>query len=205
MREPLLDINAVIEIGAVLAAYLIGSIPFGLLVAKALRGVDPRRRGSGNIGATNVLRVAGKREALLTLLADFLKGAFPVGFARWLNGGEGLLLTLGLAAILGHIFPLFLSFKGGKGVATSFGVFMALSPLIALAAALVWGAGVYFGKYSSVGALAAFIALPFLALLIRPERRFALFSFGISALVCVRHRENIVRLIHGAEGRGQQP
>ena len=192
------------EIGMILAAYLIGSIPFGLLISK-MRGLDPRRGGSGNIGATNVLRVVGKKEAALTLILDMLKGLVPIFSAGLLELQEQAVLLVALAVILGHIFPVFLKFKGGKGVATSFGVFLALSPKVALLALVFWIAGVYLGKYSSIGALTAFGVLPFLALLLKPESGFILFASVVSVLVYIRHWENIQRLIQGKEGHGQQP
>lgn len=188
-----------LEIGWIIAAYLLGSIPIGLVVAIFTHGVDPRRAGSKNIGATNVMRVAGKKAAALTLIGDLLKGLLPVAAARFLGISEEGLLLVGLAAILGHIFPVYLQFKGGKGVATSFGVFLVLAPLIALIALLIWIAGISLGKYSSVGALSAFAALPFLAVLLKPEMKFVLFSTIISILVYIRHRENIQRLIAGRE------
>ncbi|MDC4206279.1 MAG: glycerol-3-phosphate 1-O-acyltransferase PlsY [Candidatus Manganitrophus sp.] len=188
-----------IEFGSVIIAYLVGSIPAGLLVSKFSGGIDPRQAGSKNIGATNVMRVAGKKAAALTLIGDLLKGLLPVAAARLFNLPEEGLLLVGLSAILGHIFPVYLKFKGGKGVATSFGVFLGIAPLIALIALLIWIAGISFSKYSSVGALSAFAALPFLAVLLKPEMKFVLFSTIISILVYIRHKENIQRLIAGRE------
>lgn len=188
-----------LEIGWIILAYLVGSIPAGLFVSKIVQGVDPRQGGSRNIGATNVMRVAGKKAAALTLIGDLLKGLAPVASARFLGLSEVGLLLVGFAAILGHIFPIYLKFIGGKGVATSFGVFLALAPSIALVALLIWIAGFSLGKYSSVGALSAFAALPFLAVLLKPEMKFILFSTIISILVYIRHKENIQRLIAGRE------
>lgn len=188
-----------IEFGSLIIAYLVGSIPVGLLISKFSGGVDPRQAGSKNIGATNVMRVAGKKAAALTLIGDLLKGLLPVAAARLFNLPEEGLLLVGLSAILGHIFPVYLKFKGGKGVATSFGVFLGIAPLIALIALLIWIAGISFSKYSSVGALSAFAALPFLAVLLKPEMKFVLFSTIISILVYIRHKENIQRLITGRE------
>ncbi len=188
-----------IEFGSLIIAYLVGSIPVGLLISKFSGGVDPRQAGSKNIGATNVMRVAGKKAAALTLIGDLLKGLLPVAAARPFNLPEEGLLLVGLSAILGHIFPVYLKFKGGKGVATSFGVFLGIAPLIALIALLIWIAGISFSKYSSVGALSAFAALPFLAVLLKPEMKFVLFSTIISILVYIRHKENIQRLIAGRE------
>src|SRR5579884_1781285 len=188
-----------LEIGWVIIAYLLGSIPVGLLISKSTQGVDPRQAGSKNIGATNVLRVVGKKAAALTLFGDLLKGFLPVAAARFFGVADAALLWVGFAAILGHIFPVYLNFKGGKGVATSFGVFLVLAPSIALVALLIWLAGMSFSKYSSVGALSAFAALPFLAILLKPEMKFVLFATIISILVYIRHKENIQRLIAGRE------
>lgn len=192
------------ELGVILASYLIGSIPFGLLISKIIRGVDPRREGSGNIGATNVLRVVGKKAAVLTLICDAVKGFAPIFAAGLLELQKEAVLFAALAVILGHIFPLFLKFKGGKGVATSFGAFLALTPQIALLALVLWIGGVLFGKYSSIGALTAFGALPFLALLLKPEPDFILFASIVSVLVYIRHRENIQRIMKGTEGQAQR-
>jgi len=179
--------------------YLLGAIPSGLLIAMGLRGIDPRKGGSGNIGATNILRVAGKKEAILTLACDILKGFSPIMVARLFKMEDDHLLFIGLTVIIGHIFPVFLWFKGGKGVATSFGVFLGLSPSIALMALGMWLMGVYLGKASSIGALTAFGSLPLLAYLFRPSAPFVSFSVLVSVLVCMRHYENIQRLIKGEE------
>lgn len=194
----------VVLVGVILAGYLIGSIPCGLLISKTTRGVDPRRQGSGNIGATNVLRVVGKKAAALTLACDALKGLLPVAISLFLGLQEQAVLLVGLAVILGHVFPLFLKFKGGKGVATSFGAFLALSPKVALVALLFWIGGIYFGKYSSIGALTAFGALPVLAFLLEPEPNFILLASVVSVLVYIRHWENIQRLLRGTEGQTQR-
>lgn len=188
----------------ILASYLIGSIPFGLLISKVL-GADPRLAGSGNIGATNVLRVVGKKAAVLTFIFDTLKGLVPIFSAGLLELREQAIFFVALAVILGHIFPIFLKFKGGKGVATSFGAFLALTPKIALLALVLWMMGIYFGKYSSIGALIAFGALPFLAFLLKPEPGFVLLASVVSILVYIRHWENIHRLIKGTEGQAQRP
>ncbi len=180
-------------------SYLFGSIPFGLLISRKMRGIDPREGGSGNMGATNVLRVVGKKEAALTLLLDVLKGVLPVSAASLLKLKEGTIFMVGLVTILGHVFPLFLKFKGGKGVATSFGVFLGLSYQIALIGLAIWALGVYLGGASSVGALAAFGFLPLLSFFLRPDPIFNLFTIFISILVYIQHRGNIQRIIKGTE------
>jgi len=191
--------NYFLTILLTLSAYVIGSIPSGILIAMASRGIDPRHAGSGNIGATNILRVVGKKEAALTLLADVLKGLVPIGAAFFCEIDQPLIFLIGGAAILGHLFPLFLNFQGGKGVAVSFGVFLGIAPKIALIALVIWSIGLWGGRYSSTGALAAFGLLPFLALFIRPEPAFILFSTLLSILVYFRHWDNIRRLLHRNE------
>jgi glycerol-3-phosphate acyltransferase PlsY len=189
----------VAEAIVILVAYLAGSIPSGVWVARACGGKDLRQSGSGNIGATNALRVLGKKAAVLTLMGDILKGAIPVGMARLLDLREVALLFVGLAAILGHLFPLYLRLKGGKGVATSFGVFLAMVPSVAATCLVVWGCGIYFGKYASVGALSAFAALPFATFFWTGKMNLVFFAALVSILVCLRHTENIQRLIRGTE------
>ena len=182
-----------------LTAYSVGCIPFGLLISKAISGIDPRREGSGNMGATNVLRVAGKTPAIITLVCDILKGMFPVLLAQFFGLDQQSILFVGFSAILGHLFPVFLMFQGGKGVAVSLGVFLWVAPKIALIAVVIWLCGVAIGKYSSMGALASFGALPFLALMFNRPPEFILFSFLVSSLVYFRHKENIIRLMSGEE------
>lgn len=183
----------------IVLAYAIGSIPFGLWISRAISGIDPRYAGSGNIGATNVLRVAGRKSAIFTLVFDILKGIFPVMLSQFFEMEQQSILFIGFSAILGHLFPVFLMFKGGKGVAVSFGVFLGIAPQIALMAFIIWLGGVKLGKYSSMGALVAFGALPFLAVLFKPEPEFILFSFVVTVLVYFRHTENIIRLVRGEE------
>ena len=189
------------EGGTILANYLIGSLPFGLIISRKVGGVDPRKAGSGNIGATNVFRVVGKNAAILTLVCDLLKGLPLIIAARLMGFEESMVLLVGLAAILGHIFSVFLRFNGGKGVATSFGVILVLAPKIALIGLLLWGGGVFVGKHSSVGALTAFGSLPFLTFFFNSEPIFVIFSILISFLIYFRHWENICRLLQGKEGK----
>ncbi|MGB3942322.1 MAG: glycerol-3-phosphate 1-O-acyltransferase PlsY [Candidatus Manganitrophaceae bacterium] len=191
-------------LGWMVAAYLIGSIPVGLLISKTTGGIDPRKGGSRNIGATNVLRTVGKKAALFTLVGDLLKGLLPVAGARWFGLSEEVVLFTGFAVILGHLFPIFLRLKGGKGVATSFGVFLILAPSIALISLLIWIVGFYLSKYSSVGALSAFGALPFVVFLLKSDIKLTLFASIISILVYIRHKENIRRLIAGREERAHR-
>ncbi|HET6370588.1 MAG TPA: glycerol-3-phosphate 1-O-acyltransferase PlsY, partial [Nitrospiria bacterium] len=161
--------------------YLLGSIPCGLLVALGVKGIDPRRSGSGNIGATNVLRTAGKKEGLLTLLGDLGKGYLAVFLAlKFAQGGEVWVLAAGLSAVLGHLYSIFLRFRGGKGVATSLGVLLAIHPAVALATFGLWAAGFLTSKISSVGALIAFGMLPLTVALLQGAGYFLLFSVVVT-------------------------
>jgi glycerol-3-phosphate acyltransferase PlsY len=197
VRDP-----SILSLALVLAAYLAGSIPFGLLFARA-RGVDIRRQGSGNIGATNAARVLGKRVGAIVLLLDALKGALPVAAARWLVAGGAVPAWLAgacaLAAVVGHCHPLWLRFSGGKGVATSLGVFVVLDPLATGIAAAVFAIVYALGRVVSLGSLAGAIVFPIaLAVLERPP---ALIAFAVATmlLILLRHHDNIARLLRGKE------
>ncbi len=179
--------------------YLLGSIPFGIIVTKLGGGPDPRTIGSGNIGATNVLRSGNKKLAALTLLGDALKGTVAVLLGWWL-GGEGTALAAAFGAFLGHLFPIWLGFKGGKGVATYLGVALALQPWAALVFAASWLATAKLSKFSSLSALVATTATP-LALWLLGHGRMAALMAVLTALLWFMHRENIARLVAGTEGR----
>jgi glycerol-3-phosphate acyltransferase PlsY len=183
-----------------LLGYLLGSIPFGLLLTRLSGLGDIRSIGSGNIGATNVLRTGRKGLAGATLVLDGLKGAAAVLIARaWLYDQDTALLA-GLAAVLGHLFPVWLRFKGGKGVATGLGVLIATSWPIGLAACAVWLAVAGVARLSSLAALAAFASAPCVALVLE-EFGVVKLSFTIAVLVFVRHQANIRRLLAGTEPR----
>jgi glycerol-3-phosphate acyltransferase PlsY len=186
-------------VAALALGYLLGSVPWGLLLTRAAGLGDIRAIGSGNIGATNVLRTGSKGLAAATLALDALKGAAAllVAGAVW---GEQAGLAAGFGAMLGHAFPVWLGFRGGKGVATGAGVLLAASWWLGLAALLVWLATVALTRLSSAGALAACTAGPLVAL-IAGRTDLALFAAGIAALVVVRHRDNIARLLAGTEPR----
>jgi len=186
----------------VIFAYLLGSVPTGVLVARLLGGADPRSAGSGNIGATNVLRTLGKKAAAATLAGDFLKGVIPVVMAAiFLPANSAFLYLTAVAAILGHDFSFLLGFKGGKGVATTIGTITVLSPLTALLLLATWVSVVAVTRYSSAGALTAAAMAPVFALLVIGDGRFAVFCFSAAALLVFQHRENIKRLMAGTEGR----
>ena len=199
-----------IYIVSIAVAYLLGSIPFGFLLVLLICKQDIRSAGSGNIGATNVLRSGGKGLGALTFLLDAAKGYGAVAIAYLMAahaGGATLQNAAALAAlfaIVGHMFPVWLGFKGGKGVATGLGVFLALSPWTALAALGIFIVVVLLTRYVSLGSILAAAALPFFALFLLPHKQTVLFRvvvFGCAALVIAKHRPNIKRLLHGAEFR----
>ena len=183
---------------ALVAGYLSGSIPFGLILTRLAGLGDVRAIGSGNIGATNVLRTGNKKIAAATLLCDALKGTIPVLVAsRW---GEGPALAVALGAFLGHLFPVWLGFKGGKGVATFIGILLALRPLAMLAFAAIWLGLAFALKYSSLAALAASAASPLVLWMLGHPQAAVLFIL-LAALLWWKHASNIRRLIDGSEGR----
>lgn len=180
-------------------AFLLGSLPTGLLIAK-VRGVNLKETGSGNIGATNVLRTAGKGPALLTLMGDSAKGAVAVLIARYFGAGVFFEGVVGLCAVLGHNFSLFLKFRGGKGVATSLGVLTIYSPQTGLFTIIIWLMTVLITRYSSLGALVSFGLLPLSALVLDSREKVPVL-FLMTLLIFVRHKDNIRRIIKGTEPR----
>lgn len=183
----------------IISAFILGSIPVGVMIAKA-KGVDLKKVGSGNIGATNVLRSLGRWPAALTLLVDILKGTTVVAAGRYFGAGpfyEGL---IGLSAVLGHNFSIFLGFRGGKGVATSLGVLSLYSPQTALFTFVIWLVVVLTTRYSSLGALVSFGLLP-LNIALFDSKEKLLVAILMTALIIIRHRDNIRRLIKGTERR----
>jgi len=184
---------------AAVIGYALGSIPFGLILTRAAGLGDIRAIGSGNIGATNVLRTGNKKLAAATLLLDGAKGAAAVLIGLRIAGGDGA-FAAGLAAVVGHLFPVWLKFRGGKGVATGFGVLFAASWPAGLAAGAVWLAVARLSRLSSAGALSAFAAAPPLAWVAAGPRA-ALLILLISALIFLRHDQNIRRLLAGTEPR----
>lgn len=180
--------------------YLLGSIPFGLLLTRTAGLGDIRGIGSGNIGATNVLRTGRKELAAATLLLDALKGAAAILIARALVFDQDVALFAGLAAVLGHLFPVWLGFKGGKGVATGLGVLIAAAWPVGLAACAVWLIVAATARVSSLAALAAFASTPLTALLLEDFGVVKL-ALTIAVLVFVRHQANIRRLFAGTEPR----
>ncbi|MEE9203763.1 MAG: glycerol-3-phosphate 1-O-acyltransferase PlsY [Nitrospirales bacterium] len=179
--------------------YLLGSIPFGVLVCKSLATVDPRTAGSYNIGFSNVLRVAGKRAGVLTLIGDMGKGWLVGGAARYSLDHEPLVLLAALCAILGHMHSVFLRFSGGKGVATALGAVVGVAPAVGAALLGLWLASVAVWRTSSVGALVAFGSFPVVAIVMGRSWAFVAFAAVVSGMIVWKHRENVVRLWAGTE------
>ncbi len=183
----------------VVAAYLLGSISFGILTSKVFGLADPRTVGSGNPGATNVLRSGKKMAALLTLLGDAFKGWLPVWLALFAGLPVTVICLVGLAVFLGHLYPIYYKFKGGKGVATALGVMIAVSPWLALAALVVWSIIFYFSRYASLASIIAAMTAPIAAYFLLPSAKYVVMVFVLSALLVWRHRTNIQKLLAGTE------
>lgn len=186
----------------VLCAYLIGAIPTGILLTRFAGAADIRNSGSGNIGATNVYRVAGKKLGVLTLIGDALKGAIPVLVAMQLPGlGDAQIGAVAAAAFIGHCYPIYLRFKGGKGVATALGIFLVLSPLAVLAAFAIFAFLLWKWGYVSLGSISAAAAIPVLVYFNNGNPALVATTLFISLIVIWRHRQNIQRLLTGSENR----
>ena len=181
------------------AAYLIGSVCSAIIVCRLMGLPDPREQGSGNPGATNVMRIGGKKAAGITLLGDLLKGLLPVYAANVLGVSAELLAATGLAAFLGHLFPVFFKFKGGKGVATSVGVLLGFSWPLGFAVMATWIAVYKFGKISSLAALTASILAPVYAWFIDGQQAIVAISLVMTVFLLWRHKSNIQRLLSGQE------
>ncbi len=193
-------------LGLVGLAYFLGSIPTGLIVARLTGGPDPRQAGSGNLGAANLFRLLGRNAGVFTLLGDTLKGAVPVFLALyWLTSlgawHDSAVAAVGLAAVLGHVFPVFLKFQGGKAVATTFGVIAVLCPLAAVNLVIVYGLTLYQVRIFSVGAVVCAWLLPLAVGLFCDSKAYLFLAGVLSGLVLVRHRDNLVRLARGEEPR----
>ena len=199
------DILSVWGLAAVVAAYLIGSLSCAVIVSKFYGLDDPRSYGSGNPGATNVLRSGRKKAAALTLLGDALKGLVAVLLARWLQSYFGLadevVAAVAVAVLVGHMWPLFFGFKGGKGVATALGVLLALSWPVALICAAVWLMMAFGLKISSLAALTATVISPLAAMFLVQQPSWQAAIAVIAALVLLRHRSNIQNLLSGKESK----
>jgi len=197
-------------IGATLLAYLLGSLSFAVIVSKLMGLSDPRSYGSKNPGATNVLRSGSKPAAIATLLLDGLKGWLPVVLVKWFGAdyglGDGTMAAVGFAAFLGHLYPVFFQFKGGKGVATAAGVLLGVSWILGVATLATWVIIAFFSRYSSLASLVSAAFAPLYYLFGDREawyvdKAMLLVMFAISALLVYRHRENISKLLKGTESK----
>ena len=195
---------------AMLLAYLLGSLSFAVIVSRCMGLKDPRSYGSNNPGATNVLRSGNKLAAVVTLLLDGLKGWLPVVLVKWFGHDygldEGTVAAVGLAAFIGHLYPVFFQFKGGKGVATAAGVLFGVDWLLGLATLATWVIVAFFSRYSSLAALAAAVFAPLYYLFgdrtaWYVDKSILLAIFAVSAMLVYRHRDNITKLLKGTESR----
>ena len=183
------------------AAYLLGSISSAVVIARMMHLEDPRNVGSRNPGATNILRYGGKIAAALTLLGDLLKGVVAVVIARLVTDDPLVLASVGLLVLVGHVYPIFFGFHGGKGVATGFGVWLALSPWVALALVLTWLVVAALFRYSSLSALVAAASCPLYVWLLLGRWPYVVLSIVMGGLLIWRHRSNIEKLLAGKESR----
>ena len=202
--------TVLLPLAAAVAAYLLGSLSFAVIVSRVMGLSDPRTYGSKNPGATNVLRSGSKAAAAVTLLFDALKGWLPVVLVRWFGAPygleEGTMALVGLAAFLGHLWPVFFRFEGGKGVATALGVLMGISGWLGLATLLTWVIIAFFFRYSSLASLVAAVFAPFFYVLgggvaWYTDARVGMAIAVMSGLLAWRHKENIQRLLQGKESR----
>ena len=180
--------------------YLVGSIPTGLLLGKAY-GIDVRKEGSGNIGATNLYRTLGRKVGVMTLIGDCLKGLVPVMAIKYSTLPPEYAALVGLSAFSGHVFSMFLRFRGGKGVATALGVFLALAPMAVAIAIAVFAALMFAWRYVSLGSICAAAVMPVAVALLGGSRTLVVVTLLIAVVVIVRHHENIRRLLAGTENR----
>lgn len=199
-------ISVIILIVAIILAYLIGSFPTSFILTKFLKGIDIRQVGSGNAGATNVLRAAGKLPALVTLIVDVLKGVFVVTiFSAFFYSFEENLLyefyrpMMGLVVVCGHIWPIFLNFRGGKGVATTLGVGIGLTPIVLLPSAIIWAAVFFMSNYVSLASIIALASFPVFAAIFNKPIYLVFFSSVICLISIFKHKDNIKRLLRGEE------
>jgi len=184
----------------VLIAYLTGSIPVGIMLAK-LRGADPRKIGSGNIGATNVMRAAGKAIGILTLAGDILKGFIPTTIALYCGQPVAIVALIGFAAFIGHLFPIFLKFKGGKGVATAVGVYLTVSPFAILINVVFFIFVLFKWRYVSLGSLIGTALMPLTLIVLGKSNEYIYLSLVIGLLIFIKHKKNISRLMDGKENK----
>lgn len=194
-----------LDYSLIIIAYLFGSVSTAIIVCKLMGLPDPRSQGSGNPGATNVLRVGGKKPAAITLFGDFIKGLIPVLVARYLEASELVVALVGLAAFIGHLFPVFFHFKGGKGVATMLGVLFGFSWMVGLATALTWLFVAKVLKISSLSALIATLLAPVYLWWLAPSNPLIIITAIMTAILYWRHRSNIQNLLSGKEDKIGKP
>ena len=184
----------------VIFSYLLGSVPSGLIIGK-LSGLDVRKAGSGNIGATNVARLLGKKVGLLTLVADTAKGLIPILLAQEIGLSDPISALVGIAAFLGHVYPIFLKFKGGKGVATGFGVLLGLAPLATTILLLIFAAVAVMTRIVSLSSMVSAVAAPLVLWLFYYSPTYIIMAALIAIMIVFRHYANIQRLLNGTEPR----
>lgn len=191
----------ILQILFIFFSYIIGAIPFGMIISRKIAGIDITRKGSGNIGATNVAREIGIKWGLLTLLLDLLKGFIPVFITKiYITGVEGFfLIIVSLAVLLGHRFSPFLRFRGGKSVATAFGIFLALSPVSAIISLCAFIVTVYFSNYISLGSIVGAYLMPVTLSLFNQSAALIITAFFAATLILMTHSSNITRIIRGEE------
>ena len=194
--------NPLLFIFILIVIYLIAAVPTGIVLARVMGYEDVRDKGSGNIGATNVYRVAGKLAGVLTLAGDILKGFLPLLACKtWLAPTSAQLGIACAMAIVGHCYPVYLKFRGGKGIATALGIFLVMSPIAVLGAAIVFGITVVTTRFISLGSVLAAMSAPLLVLMLNQPQPIFLATLFIAALIVWRHRSNIKRLMDGSEDR----
>ena len=189
----------IVDLGVLLVAYLLGSVSFGLIFARLYGGQDPRQSGSGNIGATNIARLLGKKVGLFTLLGDCGKGIVAVLLAQWWGSSPLLSAGAALSAVLGHIFPIYYGFRGGKGVATALGVLLPTLPMPVLGGCIIWLVVILLWRYVSAGSILAAVVVPVLAALLAYPLPLVVAAGAIACLVLYKHRSNVQRLLQGSE------
>ena len=182
-----------------LIAYLIGSLSFGILASKLFNIADPRTMGSKNPGATNVMRQGNKVAAIFTLLGDMLKATILLLIAIFYGASDSLIVLIAVAVMLGHVYPIYYQFKGGKGVATALGILLGISPLLALSVFIIWIIIFFIWKFSSLAAIGATLSSPIIALWIGLSNQLVFLMCILSLIILVRHKSNIKNLLNGTE------
>ncbi|MDD5020997.1 MAG: glycerol-3-phosphate 1-O-acyltransferase PlsY [Endomicrobiaceae bacterium] len=184
-----------------LMAYLCGAIPFAFIISKYFKSVDIRKCGSGNPGATNVFRSVSKPLGILTFVLDALKGFIPVYFAGFINPSIYFILAVALVTVIGHVYTVFLNFKGGKGVATGCGVFIAFAPMVTVICFLIFAITLFISKYVALSSMFAAIALPIILKIFNYQDVIVLFAVILAMIVIIRHLSNIKRILNGTENK----